>query len=248
MRYLGGKFRQAPAIAAVLRARHGTGFRYCEPFHGGMASVVRVVAELAPSVVLASDTNRPLVLLWQRLVAGTIELPNTCTDAIYDEYKRKQDHEDPLTAWYGTALSFGGFWFSSHARYYAGKREVYSEQIHVNSTMRKAAVLRSARSLSIWHADYWDSVRNLRGWVVYLDPPYAGRSKGHNFDEFDTELFWSRARALSRTNSVYVSCFECPPDFVPVHEWGDTVQRHGIVRPEVRVATNEKLVVWQPLH
>ena len=64
------------------------------------------------------------------------------------------------------------------------------------------------------------------GAVVYCDPPYAGRTKAHHFDSWDDDAFWQWVRDLSMRCTVFVSCFNCPPDFETVYSWGDTVVGH----------------------
>lgn len=81
------------------------------------------------------------------------------------------------------------------------------------------------------------------GAVVYLDPPYEGRTKAHHFDSFNYNEFWDYARELSKRCIVFTSCFDCPPDFETVYSWGDTVVRHHASKGSD--GTCEKLVVWR---
>ena len=76
--------------------------------------------------------------------------------------------------------------------------------------------------------------------VVYLDPPYEGRTKAHHFDNFDYKKFWQWVRELSKRCTVFTSCFNCPADFETVYEWGDTVVRH--LNSKGTDGTCEKLV------
>ena len=240
---MGGKHRQAKAIAAYLQSVSGTGFRYCEPFCGSVSSAVRVITECAPREVRLYDVNRPLILLWQRLLAGTLRLPLRVTDADYQRFSRLRDPGDPLTAWFGIALSFRGKWFGGLARRAPGRRASYDFSSQVTTTLRKVDVLRAARRLRIAVCDYWAAVGQLRGFTIYLDPPYADRTKAHDFSSFDTPLFWERTRQLSRHNTVCATCFDCPADFRAVHEWGDTIS--GYHAALHREDTNERLVVWK---
>lgn len=241
MWYMGGKHRQSKDIVRVLKDRHGFGFKYCEPFCGSMSSSVKVMKELSPSRIRLSDINRPLIKLWAGLVSGSIDLPRFITDQEYNMYKKTRDMEDPMTAWFGIAVSFGGKWFGGLARHSREKLDRYDFAPQVNSTMKKVEVLRRFAP-DIQESDYHEATKNLRGWVIYLDPPYEGRTKAHCFHSFDTEIFWSRVRELSMNNDVYISVFDCPNDFETVHEWGNTVVGHHAAKP--KDSTSEKLVTW----
>ena len=243
MWYMEGKHRQSKAIAAYLKSV-GTGFRYCEPFCGSMSSAVRVIAECSPQEVRLYDINRPLMLLWQRLVAGRVILPRLVSDADYRRFSQRRDPDDPLTAWYGIAVSFGGKWFGGLARHSRVHAARYDFTPQVNSTMRKVVTLRSAQRLRLAACDYWAAISQLREFVLYLDPPYADRTKAHHFDSFDTPLFWDRVRQMSQRNVICTSCFDCPADFQTVHEWGNTVVSYHTAPHQN--CTNEKLVVWKP--
>ena len=248
MRYMGGKCRQSRAISDVLRRDNGGGFAYCEPFAGGMGSASRVITDLNPSRVLLSDVSVPLITMWRALVDGSVELPCTVTDDDYKWYKDHQsDTDDPLLAWFGHGISFGGKWFGGMARHTRGKRDSYDVTSEVRSTMRRVDVLRGAPNVEIVQADYRHIVPDLHGWVVYCDPPYEGGTKAHlhSCANFDYNEFWDVMRNLSKHNQVYVSCFVCPPDFVPVYQWGDTVVRHHQFGNIENSSVNEKLVIFR---
>ena len=222
MRFMGGKFRQSKQIAKIIGERHGKGFHYCEPFAGGMWSATRVIKELNPTQVLLSDINRPLVLLWQGLIDGSITLPTYCTQETHAKYKETQDPDDPLTAWYGIACSFGGMWYGTFARRERGDT-IYDCTPDIKSTMKKIAILRQAHNLELNCQDYWDQTKDLQDWVIYLDPPYDNSMKVHGFSgSFDYPLFYDRARFLGQYNDVYITCFDAPENTVTLFEWGNT--------------------------
>lgn len=126
MRYMGGKFRQSKAICQTLKPYINPSTIYVEPFCGGMWSVTRVVKELHPKKVILNDINRPLMLLWEKcLENGCDWLPvdPLVIEENYPKYKAMQNENDPLTAWYGVALSFGGKWFGGIARCSKGHME-----------------------------------------------------------------------------------------------------------------------------
>lgn len=239
MQYMGGKFRQSKAICQVLKPYINEDTVYVEPFCGAMWSAARVAKELKPGLMILNDINRPLMLLWEKcLEEGCDWLPVDAeqVEREYQKYRIIQDENDPLTAWYGTALSFGGKWFGGVARDRRGKTNFGIKG--VKSMGKKIDSLRMVET-ELKTGSYKD-LEIPSGAVVYLDPPYEGRTKAHHFDKFDYNEFWQWVRELSKRCIVFTSCFDCPSDFETIYEWGDTVVRH--LNSKGTDGTNERLV------
>lgn len=226
MRYMGGKFRQSKAICQTLKPYIKPDTVYVEPFCGGLWSAVRVAKELEPGSMILNDVNKPLMLLWEKcLNEGCDWLPieSEEIEREYPKYKAIANENDPLTAWYGIALSFGGKWFGGVARHSKGRKEE-SYEAERKSMYNKIDVLRLHEHI-LTNVSY-DKLSIPDDAVVYCDPPYEGRTKAHHFDSFDFPQFWQWVRDLSKRCTVFVSCFDCPEDFETVYSWGDTVVRH----------------------
>lgn len=224
---MGGKFRQSKAIVEVLRHHVTSDTIYVEPFCGGMWSAARVARELHPRRMILNDINKPLMLLWEKcLEDGCDWLPVDAgqVEREYPKYRTVQDDNDPLTAWYGIALSFGGKWFGGVAR--NGKIETWRDmhEPEKRSTQKKVDSLRTVKTEL--HTGSYKDLEIPNEAVVYLDPPYEGRTKAHHFDSFNYDEFWDYVRELSKRCIVFTLCFDCPPDFETVYAWGDTVVRH----------------------
>lgn len=242
MWYMGGKFRQSKAICQTLKPYINEDTIYVEPFCGGMWSAARVAKELKPGTVILNDINRSLMLLWKKcLENGCDWLPVDAeqVEREYQHYRVTQDENDPLTAWYGIALSFGGKWFGGVARHTKGQQETTYEAER-KSMYKKIDSLRMVKTEL--HTGSYKDLEIPNGAVVYLDPPYEGRTKAHHFDKFDYNEFWQWVRELSKRCTVFTSCFDCPADFEMVYEWGDTVVRHYASKGSD--GTNERLVRW----
>ena len=240
MWYMGGKFRQSKAIVEVLKPYVTPDTVYVEPFCGGMWSAARVARELHPKEMILNDINKPLMLLWEKcLEDGCDWLPVDAeqVEREYQKYRITQDENDPLTAWYGIALSFGGKWFGGVARHTKGQQETTYEAER-KSMYKKIDSLRKVKTEL--HIGSYNELEIPNNAVVYLDPPYEGRTKAHHFDRFDYGEFWGWARKLSTRCVVFASCFDCPADFETVYEWGDTVVRH--LNSKGSDGTNERLV------
>ena len=236
---MGGKSRQSRDIVECIRPYAEDGFTYVEPFCGAMWSAARVCRDLHPGRVTLNDVNRPLMLLWRKVLdegVGWLPFDMDEIEANYRYYKYDAPDDDPLKAWYGTACSFGGKWFGGVAR----SRGETDFSAQVRSTARKADALRPYGPEL-----YWGSYERLSipdGSVVYCDPPYQGRTKSHYFESFDYREFWQWVRDLSSRCRVFTSCFEFPDDFREIHRWGDTVVRHN--RSRGSDGTCERMVVY----
>lgn len=242
MWYMGGKFRQSKAICQTLKPYVNSGVTYVEPFCGGMWSAARVARELRPKKMVLNDINKPLMLLWEKcLENGCDWLPvdPLVIEENYPKYKAAQNENDPLTAWYGIALSFGGKWFGGVARHAKGQMEK-SYEPERKSMYKKIDSLRMAETET--HTGSYKDLEIPNGAVVYCDPPYEGRTKAHHFDKFDYDEFWEWIRELSKRCVVFTSCYGCPADFETVYEWGDTVVRH--LNSRGSDGTNERLVKY----
>lgn len=240
MRYMGGKFRQSKAICQVLKPFINEGTVYVEPFCGGMWSAARVARELHPKKMILNDINNPLMLLWDKcLKEGCDWLPRCPTLEEYNKYKQEQPEDDPLTAYYGFGFSFGGAYYTSYI-----KPGTSHNGDQVKSVKKKVDSI-SQVNVDLHMGSYKDLVIPDNA-VVYLDPPYEGRTKAHHFDKFDYNEFWQWVRELSKRCIVFTSCFNCPADFETVYEWGDTVHRYtnGKRETEYTDGTNEKLVKY----
>lgn len=223
MWYMGGKFRQSKAICQVLKPYITPETVYVEPFCGGLWSAARVAKELEPSSMILNDVNKPLMLLWEKcLKDGCDWLPTDLREieSNYQIVKAAQDDNNPLTAWYGIACSFGGKWFGGVAR----SNENTDFEPQKRSTKRKIEQVRHSNPQ--FHNKSYEDLNIPDGAVVYCDPPYEGRTKAHHFDSFNFPQFWQWVRDLSKRCTVFVSCFDCPEDFETVYSWGDTVVRH----------------------
>lgn len=240
MRYMGGKFRQSKAICQILKPYTTSETVYVEPFCGGMWSAARVARELHPGRMILNDINKPLILLWEKcLENGCDWLPQYPTLEEYNKYKQEQSEDDPLTAYYGFGFSFGGAYYTSYI-----KPGTSHNGDQVKSIQRKINALQTVHTEL--HTGSYKGLEIPDGAVVYLDPPYEGRTKAHHFDKFDYNEFWQWVRELSMRCVVFTSCFDCPVDFETVYEWGDTVHRYTNGKRETGYTdgTNERLVKY----
>jgi len=230
MRYIGGKMRQGKMIAKFVVPNLKGAKGYIEPFCGAMGSALAVAKELSddPVKVYLSDSNFGLINMWQKLMDGSFNPPDFISEEQYCKLKAdKTNVFDPLVTYAGFGVSFAGKYYGGYAR----DNNPRNNNHHNHSlnckklTQRKIDALQNLQHPVQITCCSYDYYAKHQGFVFYLDPPYAGRTKQSKFD-FNHDDFWEFARNLSKNNIVFVSEFVAPGDFVVVHSWGDTVVRH----------------------
>lgn len=207
MKYMGGKTRVAPQIAAIMRAHSKGSETYVEPFMGGGS----VAATMAPGFidVHLSDANESLILLWQEVLSGW-KPPGHITKAEWALLKA-DPNPSAMKALAGFAASFGGKWFAGYA-HSPGRNYV------AGSTRQLVKHASEFRHANVRHLDYLDAGEFVGpGTVVYCDPPYEGTTGYGAVGSFNSAQFWDTMREWSgRGAKVFVSEYNAPADFVPV--------------------------------
>ncbi len=205
MKYMGGKFRIRKALGELLN-KNLNGRDYYEPFVGA----AWVLAEVKAENRYASDANPWLITMWQALQDGW-NPPEVVTEEEYAWYKKNQPLDDPMTAFIGFGCSFGGKWFGGYARdsighnYAAGtKNSLLKHLPHVSS-----AIFNFASYADLAPTDS----------LVYCDPPCQNTTAYGAVEAFDHDEFWEVMRRWSKANTVLVSEYNAPEDFVCVAEF-----------------------------
>lgn len=222
MNYMGGKFRQGKKIAELVHQVIGPDQWYIEPFCGAMGVATRVQHDK----MILSDVSHPLMVMWQHMVNPASELPDVITEDEYNAVKAVRDPNDWRTAYYGFGMSFGSKYFGGYARNKAGTD--YAANLQRSMALKRATLIKriAIDSAALLCMSY-DQLPLPGRSFVYCDPPYAGRTKAHNFDTFDHESFWDWVRAKVKEGHVMmITEFIVPDDFSVLHSFGDTVVRH----------------------
>jgi len=246
MRYIGGKHRQGKVIREFVKRLYAPGEFYIEPFCGALNSAC-YMSEFVGSMFL-SDIQRPLIKLWQWLIHENGQLPDVVTEEMYQEYKRMNNPEDPLTAYIGYGFSFGGKLWGGYARHFKGQRpegyqEKESEKLKA-STMKKVETMKKVKCLNFNCCGY-EEYSGIYDAFFYLDPPYINGTKQNSKLQFDHNSFWEFARKLSKENKVLITEMVAPDDFTPIYNFGDTVVRHNMARKDLVGSKQEKIYVYK---
>lgn len=203
MQYFGGKTRIGKSIAIILN-KH-LDLPYFEPFCGSCGVTIHAKHKLRQ----CSDLNKALITMYKSLQKGWVP-PKSITRDHYLYIKNKLDMDDPLTAFAGFGCSFGGKWFGGYA---TGDGGNYA-RIAADKLIRD---IHNLSSVDFMCADYRDFV-NVRGCIIYADPPYEGTTMYKGVCKFNHKEFWDIARIWSENNKVYISEYEAPADFECIWE------------------------------
>lgn len=214
MRYMGGKFAIAGQISGLLRQLRVGDQPYLEPFVGGCNIVPRIVG----GIRIASDANPYLITMYKALQNGW-EPPQSMTRDEWYAIKERMDVGDPLTAFAGFGCSFGGKWFGGYAE---------DNAIHKYAAETKRGLLAKFRKLSSVSFDCCDyRAHDPHGMLIYCDPPYVNTTSYKAADAFDHDAFWQTMREWSKGNTVCISEYVAPPDFIPVWQQRKTTGLRG---------------------
>ena len=215
MRYQGGKYRQAGVISNYVNMVKTTS-HYCEPFCGALSVACKVDDRFE---LLLCDNNKALITMWSYLLNNEVILPSI-SESDYNELKNLKDPDNWLTAYAGFGLSFGGKWFGGYAR----GRGDYNGELQ-RSVEKKIRSLKSKKAVDFVHCDCYDLVVNSKS-VIYLDPPYVGRTGVGGFNRDGLDVFELGERLVNDGHIVLITEFRQGGEFIPLHNFGDTVVRH----------------------
>ena len=189
---------------------------YCEPFVG-MTGVFRHIPELfkdhKPKLKYkAGDKNESVILMWKKAQKGWLP-PSYVSENVYNKYK-KQVSSSAEKGYIGHQFSFGGQYFKG----YFGK---YSKINKNNKTPEDIVKISNIlKDVDFSSGDY-TNFSNLKGWILYLDPPYSKYSyypdEKYRTTKFDTDKFWEWACKMSKDNLVFISEYSAPIDVFLVY-------------------------------
>ena len=212
--YHGGKQRIGREIANVIYdvstiIEKESNFKikgYCEPFCG-MLGVYQHIPELfsdhRPKLQYkAGDTNKSVIKMWKEVQKGWVPPTKSISKSRYDTIKNGSD--SALKAFIGCSHSFRGVFCGSYFPQNESKIKHSSDKIR----SQKNAI----SNIRFSDGEY-TQYSNLKGFIIYCDPPYEGTmSYGDNI--FDHKKFWNIMRKWSKQNIVFISEYRAPKDFV----------------------------------
>jgi DNA adenine methylase len=181
---------------------------YCEPF-AGMLGVYQHIPELFQENKLyykAGDTNKSVILMWKKAQNGWKPPSRNITEQRYIQLKKSHQHS-ALKGYVGHQYSFGGQYFSGYA-------PKYGRNVNYNTTINRITkIINKLDDVSFSHGSY-TQYSNLKGYVIYCDPPYKQTTQHYKNISFNHEKFLIWCRKMAKDNIVFISeYYTLPNDF-----------------------------------
>lgn len=211
MKYVGSKGRHVRSILPIVLRNRRADQAYVEPFVGGASMLSAVDGRR-----IAGDLHAPLIAMWQAVSRGWS--PRSHSEALDSELyaqcklRAKQGSLDPIDAFMGFSLSFGGKWFGGFRNDPSGRRDYAAEALRAADDQFPRLV-----GVDFHHSSYEDLPIPDRS-IIYCDPPYRG-TLGYATGAFNHDAFWRWCRAKrSEDHEIFVSEYSAPSDFECVWE------------------------------
>lgn len=202
MKYMGSKARHAKEMLPIILKDRKEGQWYVEPFVGGCNMIDKVEGNR-----IGADVHEYLIAMWQAVSVGWLP-PKEFTEEKYKQVKLDLDINDPITAYAGFSLSYGGVWFSAYRRDSVGVRDYAGESYR--SAIKQFPMLSGV-------CFYLCSYENLsipQKSIIYCDPPYKDTAAYKGVGKFDHEKFYAWCREKHKEgHTVFVSEYWMPDDF-----------------------------------
>lgn len=204
MRYIGGKSRLGKEISQVLKQYRNPNQLYIEPFIGS-AGVFRHMD--LPK--FGSDLDVDIISFLTALRDGWTP-PKHVSEEMYNQIKNNEITCSPqLRGFVAYGCSFGGKKWGGYAR---GEGRNYAHESH-KSAMKLQPRIKNAEFLC---CDY--SELKPENALIYCDPPYKDVTDYPYLESFNHTKFWNVVRRWSENNTVIISEYTAPEDFVSIWE------------------------------
>ena len=212
--YAGGKKRIGKEIADIISKKtkeieESEDFKvvgYCEPFCG-MMGVYQYIPELFEKHIpklkyQAGDRNPYLIKLWKGLQDG-YKPPTSCSKKEYYKYK-DEDAKSLKAIFVGFACAMRGVFRTT----YFPNNNVALQAEHSVDIGNKI------KNVKLKVGEY-DSFSNLKGYIIYCDPPYKNSGSPYSIGEvystkFDYDRFVDWCIDMSKDNIIFISEYEKP--------------------------------------
>lgn len=230
MQYLGGKSKIRKQVAAFLESVRKPNQPYLEPFVGGGWILQEIKGERH-----ASDGNVALIAMYKALQDGW-EPPDFVSEQEWRKYRKMVEPvPDPMMAFARFGCGFGGDWVGGYAR--SEGKDCYAATSK-RSLMKQLPMIRDVQFTG---CDYRQ--HQPENMLVYCDPPYESTTSYGAFDGFDHDMFWDTMREWSKNNTVVISEYKAPDDFICMAEFQS---RMGLTNNDERPVRIERLFIMKP--
>ena len=181
---------------------------YYEPFVGGANMIDKIKCENR----IGCDIHKELIAMWNELQKGWIP-PSHITEEEYISVRdNKEKYPDYYVGYVGYHATFGAKYFGGYARGFKADK-VTPRDIPNEALRNLSEQIPKIMDVEFLCSDYKNNkYADLKGAVIYCDPPYQGTTK-YSTGSFDYDEFWNWCREISKNNIVLISEYNAPDDF-----------------------------------
>ena len=188
---------------------------YFEPFIGMGGVMVHFARETKSRNLFGCDISPDIIEFWIAVTNHNWHAPpvEECwTRENWD--KLKLSNPSALRCFIGAAASYRCIFFASYRPPKVGKFDYYSQAVKKMEKFRQPM-----KKVNFLNSRSYEEFKDLKGRLIYADPPYLGNKLSPLFRNFDSVKFWEHMRVWSKHNLVLVSEKTAPRDFVKVGEY-----------------------------
>jgi len=209
LQYMGSKNKISQYIIPIIESYMTADTNgYLEPFVGG----ANLIDKIKCKKKLGCDSNSELIELLKKAQTNDI-LPTTISE---EEYLKVKNNKEDYAKWY---VGFVGFFGSFGAKYWGGFARRYKKDGSIEDVPAQA--IRSLEKqrpnlegITFLHKSFQELPKDkINGYIIYCDPPYEGTTK-YKTNAFPHKEFWQWCREMSQHNTVLISEYNAPDDFI----------------------------------
>ena len=189
---------------------------YFEPFLGMGGVMIHFTKENKNRKLFGCDISPDIIEFWHAVTKQDWDPPpvEECwTRENWDKLKLAKP--SALRCFIGVVASYRSIFFASYRPPKIGRFNYYTQAIKKMEKFRE-----SMKNVIFLKSRSYHEFKNLKGYLIYADPPYFGNKLGVSlFENFDSVKFWEYMRVWSKDNLVIISEKQAPHDFVKVCEY-----------------------------
>lgn len=246
MKYMGSKSRIAKYIVPIIQKYIDDNNieNYLELFVGG----ANVIDKIKCKNRYGNDINKYLIALLKR-VQDNGNLYDNVDKILYNDCRNFYQNKPSDREYENWEVGNIGFLSSYNGRFFDGgyaktgiEKTKYGSRVRNYYEESKNNILnQNLSNIKFLNYDYKALKKNIKNYVIYLDPPYFGKKEYKNSKEFDYDYFWNFCRELSKNNFVFISEENAPEDFKII--WEQKVNRS--IKANDKTDSIEKLFIYK---
>jgi len=204
---MGSKNRIAKFILPIMiqEANEKKITTWVEPFVGG-GNMIDKVPDTFKRIGI--DYNEHAIQALIAIRDSVDKLPTEVSEEYYKSIRKLEP--EPIKSWIRFVCSFGAKLDNGFARNKTGHNYARSG---VGNAKKQSPNLQGVKLIN----GSYDENSDYKNCLIYCDPPYEGTTS-YKTSAFDHSKFWQWCRKMSKNNSVFISEYKAPDDFICLWE------------------------------